>query len=157
MRRSLFLLSSLTLAGAAACASSGAASGGGEAAANVAVSTPRLQGLLQPRGGSISGEVTISPTDRADQFRVALTLRGSDAGQQHPWHVHRGRCDAEGPIVGSILAYPVLQIRGDGNVDLNRTIDAGLEPGQSYYADIHASRSNMDRIIACADLMPARN
>jgi hypothetical protein len=153
MRHSLLVLSSLTVLSAAACASGGAPAGG---AAASDVTTPRLQGLLQPRAGSVSGEVSVSPTDRAGQFRVALTLRGSAPGQQHPWHVHRGRCDAEGPIVGSTIAYPVLQIRGDGNVDLNRTIDASLDPAAAYYVDVHASRANMDLIIACADLLPAR-
>lgn len=152
MRHTVLILSSLALASAAGCASSGAAAGG-EAAVNV--TTPRLQGLLQPRGSSMSGEVSIMPTSRAGEFRVNLSLRGSSAGQQHPWHVHTGRCDAEGPVVGSILAYPVLQVRGDGNVDLAQTIREPLEPGRSYYVDIHASRSNMDRIVACAELQPA--
>jgi hypothetical protein len=152
MRHIILTFSSLALAGTLACASGGASS---DAAAGGEVTTPRLQGILRPRGGAISGEVSISPTGRAAEFRTVLTLRGSDAGQQHPWHVHRGRCDSQGPVVGSILAYPVLQIRGDGNVDLTQTIRERLEPGPSYYVDIHASRSNMDLIIACADLLPA--
>ena len=155
MRPFLSLVSSFAFVATAACASSGtSASAGAEGAA--AMTTPRLQGLLQPIGGGISGEVSLAPTERAGQFRASIMLRGSDAGQQHPWHVHSGRCDSEGPVVGSVIAYPVLQIRGDGNVDLTRTIDGTIEPGRSYYVDVHASRSNMDRIIACADLQPVR-
>ena len=135
-----------------ACASGAASSPSTDAGV---VTTPRLQGVFQPRGGGISGEVSVSPTGREGEFRAALTVRGSNAGEQHPWHVHTGRCDAEGPPVGSILAYPILQIRGDGNVDLTQTIRERLVPGTSYYADIHRSRSNMDIIIACADLHPA--
>ena len=134
------------------CASGGASSGGTDGGV---VTTPRLQGVLQARGSAISGEMSVSPTSREGEFRAALTLRGSNAGEQHPWHVHTGRCDAEGPIVGSMLAYPVLQIRGDGNADLAQTIRERLVPGTSYYVDIHRSRANMDIIIACADLHPA--
>ena len=154
MRRTLPFLSSLALAASMGCASSGTSAEGTAAATDVNT-TPRLQGLIQPRGGSMSGEVNITPTERAGEFRARLTLRGSQAGQQHPWHVHTGRCDAMGPVVGSMIAYQVLQIRGDGNVDLNQTIRERLSPGQSYYVDVHASRSDMDRILACADLQPA--
>ena len=154
MRQTAVLLSSLALAAATGCASGGTSGGAAEAAADVGMA-PRLHGLIQPRGGGMSGEVAIAPTSRAGEFRVNLTLRGSDAGQQHPWHVHQGRCDAMGPVVGSSVAYQVLQIRGDGNIDHSQTVRETLESGRAYYVDIHASRSDMDRIVACADLQPA--
>ena len=142
------LFSSLVLAASIACASGGTSSSGTAAAD---VTTPRLQGIF---GGGFAGEISVAPTDRQGEFQVALTLRGSNAGQQHPWHVHLGRCDAQGPIVGSLLAYPVLEARGDGNADLSRKIGVSLAPGRSYYADVHRSRAN-DGVVACADLHPA--
>ena len=152
MRHTVLLFSSLALVASGGCASSGSAEV--EPAMDV-VATPRLTGLIQPRGGSMSGEVAIAPTARAGEFRINLSLRGSEAGQQHPYHVHQGRCDATGPVVGSSVAYQVLQIRGDGNIDLSQTIRERLEPGRSYYVDVHPSRADVDRIIACADLLPA--
>ena len=148
MRHIRPLFSSLVLAASVACASGGTPSSGTAAGADV--TTPRLQGIF---GGTLAGEISVSPTDRRGEFEAALTLRGSSAGEQHPWHVHTGRCDAEGPVVGSILAYPVLQIRGDGNADLSRKIGVSLEPGRSYYVDIHRSRAS-DAVVACADLLP---
>ena len=150
MHHSRPVFSSLVLAGSIACASGGTPSSGTPAAAVVA---PRLQGIFQARGSGLSGEIGISPANRQGEFQVALTLRGSNAGLQHPWHVHSGRCESEGPVVGSILAYPVLEIRGDGNVDLSRRIGVKLEHGQMYYADIHLSRAN-EAVVACADLQP---
>jgi len=150
MRHIRPLFSSLVLAASFACASGGTPS---NATAGADVTTPRLQGIFQPRGGAFAGEIRVSPTDRQGEFQAALTLRGSNAGQQHPWHVHTGRCDAEGPVVGSILAYPVLEIRGDGNADLSRKIGVSLQSGRSYYVDIHRSRAN-DAVVACADLHP---
>ena len=153
MRHTVLLFSSLALVASVGCASGGTSGSG--ATAEGAVTTPRLQGLLQSAGGGLSGEVAIAPTSRAGEFRANLVVRGSSAGQQHPWHVHTGSCNAHGPVVGSLIAYQVLQVRGDGNVDLTQTVRETLRPGQSYYVDIHASRSDMDRILACADLHPA--
>lgn len=152
MRHAVVVVSSLALVTTIGCASSGSSTGGTATAASSG-GGPALKGLIQPLGASLTGQVTIAPTSRDGELRVAMTVRGSSAGQRHPWHVHSGRCDATGPILGSTVAYPLLEIRGDGTVDITRTIRARLDPLRSYYVDIHASSADMDRILGCADLV----
>ena len=154
MRFSLLFSSSFALAASIGCASTGTS--GGDTATDAAITTPRLGGVLQSGGSGLAGEVNIAPTSRAGEFRAVLAVRGSSAGQQLPWHVHRGSCNANvvGTVVGSLVSYQALQVRGDGTADLTQTIRASLEPGQAYYVDIHASRSDMERIVSCADLHP---
>ena len=155
MRLTFPFARSLAIVAAIGCASSGTS--GGETASDAATTTPRLAGVLQSGGTGLAGEVNIAPTSRAGEFRATLSLRGSSAGQQLQWHVHRGNCNANvvGPVVGSLVIYQVIQARGDGTADHTQTVRAPLEPGQAYYADLHPSRSDIERVVGCADLHPA--
>lgn len=154
MRLTFPFASLLALAASIGCASTGTS--GGETATDATITTPRLAGVLQSGGSGLAGEINIAPTSRAGEFRATLAVRGGSAGQLLPWHVHRGNCNANvvGTVVGSLVSYQPLQPRGDGTADLTQTVRASLEPGQAYYVDIHASRSDMERIVGCADLHP---
>ena len=54
-----------------------------------------------------------------------------------------------------LVAYQLIQVRGDGTADHTQTVRTSLAPGQTYYVDVHASRSDMERIVGCADLHAA--
>lgn len=155
MRFSCSFARALALAATVGCASAGTS--GGDTATDAASTTPRLGGVFQSGGGGLAGEVNIAPTSRAGEFRATLSIRGASAGQQLPWHVHAGRCNSSTPgvVAGSLVAYQLIQVRGDGTADHTQTVRTSLAPDQTYYVDVHASRSDMERIVGCADLHAA--
>ena len=132
----------------------GCASGSGGAPEAATLDTalmPAMKAIIRPMGGGIQGEATVLPGNRPGQFRATVSIMGSQAGQQHPWHVHAGRCDAPDQVVGGMLEYRMLDVRGDGKAESVATVNADLQLGRSYFVDIHLSRGDMDRVIACGN------
>ena len=83
---------------------------------------------------------------------ASITISGATQGGQHPWHVHRGRCGDNGPIVGDANAYPVLQVGSNGNASASANLRVGLSEDATYYVNVHRSPANLGTIIACGAL-----
>jgi hypothetical protein len=113
-----------------------------------------LRAVLRSVTAPVSGEAFVTPGTRPESFNVVLRIMGSEAGQQHPWHVHAGNCEAPGDVVGSVISYRPMAIRGDGQYNLEVTIDGHLQRGRAYHVDVHASPTQPDRIVACGNLLP---
>lgn len=138
----------------AAIGALGCASTGGQPPATLDTAMmPPMRAVLRPYGGPVQGQAAVAAGTRSGQFRATINIIGSQAGQQHPWHVHAGRCDAPDNAVGGLLEYPMLDVRGDGNAAASANVSGALELGRPYHVDVHLSRANLERVIACGDLV----
>jgi hypothetical protein len=109
----------------------------------------RWAASLTPRDGSgVTGVVSARVTG-IDQLDVDVSVAGAPPGRIHPWHVHRGTCDADQGIVGPPAAYPPLATGGDGRARLLATVPVTFERGQPYVVDVHRSSSEMRVVVAC--------
>lgn len=98
-----------------------------------------------------SGAATAVPMGTGTH--VTVSLAGGSAGGEHPWHVHSGVCESNGPIVGQAAAYPVLHPDAGGNATAEAHIGVALDPGGSYYVNIHQSPSDLGTIVGCGQLV----
>lgn len=83
---------------------------------------------------------------------VRITLRGAQPDSHHPWHVHRGQCGDNGPIVGNATDYPALHVGSDGTATANATIGTALVEETPYYVNVHRSPTDLGTIVACGRL-----
>lgn len=93
-----------------------------------------------------------SATPMGDGTHVTVFLTGGAAGGVHPWHVHEGVCESNGPIVGSASMYPALTPDASGNATAEAHINFPLDPSRSYYVNIHQSASQLGTIVGCGEL-----
>jgi hypothetical protein len=89
-----------------------------------------------------------------DGSRVTLGISNATPGGAHPWHVHRGRCGDNGPIVGDASQYKPLQVDNNGNASATARLDIALPAGGDYYVNVHALATNLGTIISCGNLAP---
>ncbi len=99
---------------------------------------------------SISGTAVARVHD--GQTQVTVNLTGVPAGDARPWHVHDGKCNSGGGIVGSASAYPPLTVGADGRATGNATLQLQLDEARDYHVNVHASAAQMGTIVACGDL-----
>jgi hypothetical protein len=85
---------------------------------------------------------------------VTVTVSNATPGGIHPWHVHRGRCGDNGPIVGDAAAYKPLAVDGNGNASSTARLNVTLPDSGNYYVNVHALATNMGTIISCGNLAP---
>jgi hypothetical protein len=85
---------------------------------------------------------------------VTVYISNAAAGGMHPWHVHRGRCGDNGPVVGDAAAYKPLAVDDKGNASATARLNVPLPPDGNYYVNVHALASNMGTIISCGNLAP---
>lgn len=97
-----------------------------------------------------SGTATAVPM--ADGTHVTARLSGGSGGGEHPWHVHRGTCGSNGPIVGAASDYPVLRPDAQGDATAEAHINVALDPGGSYYVNIHQAPDDLGTIVGCGPL-----
>lgn len=108
--------------------------------------------LSSTTGSTVGGTVEA----RSGRTGTTATIRliGASSGGRHPWHIHRGTCGSNGPIVGPADAYPVLVVGADGRATATATVaeDIGIGDVDDFYVNVHASPQAMGTIIACGDL-----
>ena len=105
-----------------------------------------LAGAMQVRGTAVW-----SQHDNATS-RVAVTISNATAGGLHPWHIHRGRCGDNGPIVGDASAYKPLAVDAKGNASASAPLNIAMPETGDYYVNVHALATNMGTIISCGNL-----
>jgi hypothetical protein len=139
MRKTSALAAAL-LAGA--CASGG---GGSEGIAD-------FSAQLQPTtGNDVRG--TASAVTAVGQTAVTIEIENASPGARHPWHVHRGECGTNGPVVGVGADYPVLDVDADGDVRAVATIGLELDDNERYFVNVHESAQTMGVIVSCGALV----
>lgn len=107
--------------------------------------------LTANEGFDVTGEATVSAL-AGSRTRADVEISGAEPNAQHPWHIHSGECDTNGPVVGDASAYPVLTVNADGEATGSATIDVSLETGSDYYINIHKSPSEPETIVACGQI-----
>jgi hypothetical protein len=83
---------------------------------------------------------------------VTISIEGAAHHAQHPWHVHRGVCGDNGPIVGSAGDYPTLSVNMEGRASANASIGTALNEHDSYYVNVHNSPTDLGTIVGCGKL-----
>lgn len=108
---------------------------------------------LSGQGGTTVGGTVEA---RAGEMGTTATIRlqGASSGARHPWHIHKGTCGSNGPIVGPASAYPVLMVGSDGRATATATVAVNIDVGDDddYYVNVHASPENLGTIVSCGDL-----
>jgi hypothetical protein len=106
---------------------------------------------ILPLGGSGHGG-RANAVAMGEGTHVTVFLTGGSAGGVHPWHVHEGVCESNGPIVGPAGAYPALEPDASGNATADVHLNMALDPGGSYYINIHQSASDLGTVVGCGEL-----
>lgn len=108
-------------------------------------------GDLEPQAGTqVLGRVAAQSA--VASTGVSVTISGASAGARHPWHIYRGTCGSNGPIVGDASVYPVLSAGSDGIASASANLNVGLSEDASYYVNIHRSPNDLGTIVACGQL-----
>jgi hypothetical protein len=113
------------------------------------VTPSELAGAVQLRGSA-----WWAPMAGVETTRATINISNATPGGVHPWHIHKGRCGADGGIVGPAEAYKALKIDNDGKATASVTLNMPLPTEGEYYVNVHASPSNMGTIVACGNLAP---
>jgi hypothetical protein len=92
--------------------------------------------------------------DRDATSLATVNISNATAGGVHPWHVHRGRCGDNGPIVGEASAYKPLTVDDKGNATATARLNVALPDSGNFYVNVHALATNMATIISCGNLAP---
>lgn len=96
-----------------------------------------------------------SATSDADETSVSVAISGAAPGAAHPWHIHIGTCETDGPIFGDMTAYPDLQVGPNGTASGQATLDLGLAANVAYFVNVHLSQQDLATIVACGNLVTA--
>lgn len=107
--------------------------------------------LTASEGFDVMGEARVRAL-AGGRTQADVEISGAEPSAQHPWHIHSGKCDTNGPIVGSAAAYSTLTVNADGEATGSATIDVALEPDSDYYINIHKSPSETETIVACGPI-----
>ena len=113
--------------------------------------------LTSEGGATLHGTVTVltllgEGRDAVPRSRVTVWVAGSRNGASHPWHIHRGVCGSDGPVVGPASSYPPVPIAGAGEAQLTTELPFVLSERERYFAHIHEA-GRMD-VGACGALVP---
>ena len=107
-----------------------------------------LAGVMQVRGTA-----TWSPDGDAASL-VTVNMSNATSGGLHPWHIHRGRCGDNGPVVGDAAAYKPLTVDEKGSAAATAHLNVAMPREGNYYVNVHALATNMATIISCGNLAP---
>lgn len=148
-----FLPASLLLA--AACASGGAASNAAEASTQA--TSRALVSTLVPTnasGNRITGRIRLVPTASVSEMTAEIDIRGGAYQNKYGWEVRTGQCGDNGQALGTIMAYPLIETRGDGMAQLKRPVKVTIPEGQVHHIAIFASAQSRNQVVSCGVLSP---
>jgi hypothetical protein len=105
--------------------------------------------LASMGGSTVSGTASAMVSDDMTHGRITL----SGPAGTYPWHIHEGECgDANGPIVGTMAAYPPVTVNAGGGTAQAHLADIELNEAKKYHVNVHASPTQMGTIVACGNL-----
>lgn len=108
-----------------------------------------------PGFSGVKGEVVARSSGGGTGVSIAFAEATRTSGTVRPWHIHAGRCESNGAIVGDPNAYSALRPGSNGTANSSATISTPLMRGNRYYINVHESPSNLGTIIACGNLNPS--
>lgn len=113
--------------------------------------------LVPAEGQTVHGTVTVLPlggggAGTATRSRVTVSLVGATPGASHGWHIHRGTCGSDGPIVGPAASYAPVPVGSAGAAQLIVEMPFVLTRGGSYFAHVHDAV--VRGVDACGTLQP---
>jgi hypothetical protein len=118
---------------------------------NATLATPaELIGATQVKG---SGWMGAADGD-SSRTQASVSITNAVPGGRHPWHVHVGQCGNDQGIFGNADAYPLLEVRGNGQAQASATVPMPVPTSGQYFINVHASPNNLGTIIACGNLAP---
>ena len=118
---------------------------------NATLATPaQLGGALQVKGTGWMGP----EKDDTSRTRAFVSIQNAVPGGEHPWHVHIGQCGNDRGILGSPDAYEPLRVGSGGMAQETAVLAVPVPVEGQYFINVHASRNNMNTIIACGNLAP---
>lgn len=101
---------------------------------------------------NITGDARVTEAEDAGSFQATISINDGSTCDR-PWHVHYGTCATGGGIVGDPAAYTNLVSASDGTASADVVVAGTLDPSQPYHVNVHYSDSQLDRIVACGDLV----
>lgn len=123
------------------------------ATAALALSLKEWSATIRPQDGSaISGTATVVPRE-GDSLQVTISIKGANAGDTHPWHVHQGGCDNSGAVIGDASRYKPMSVGPNQAGEATVKVKAALTIGVPYSVNVHRSLSDPG-VVACGNLRP---
>jgi hypothetical protein len=112
-------------------------------------SPPNLAGAVQ-----MDGTAWMAAGDAANETHVQVEIENAAPGGTHPWVVQRGRCGSQGSLFGTPDDYEPIQVGDDGSAEVSTDVEMTLPMDGEYSVQVLASPTNMDLVVACANLAP---
>jgi hypothetical protein len=113
--------------------------------------------LAPASGHTLHGTVTVTPIADdgqgwAPRSRVAVSIVSAAPGSSHAWHLHRGVCGSDGPIVGPAASYAPVPVGSGGAAQLIAEMPIRLSGDGPYFAHVHETGAM--GVEACGALLP---
>lgn len=113
-------------------------------------SPPTLDGAVE-----MAGTAWMAEAEEADSAtQVTVSIRNATPGGVHPWEVRRGQCGSGRGSFGDSATFEPLEVGDDGRASASVMVSEPLPDSGEHSVAILASPSNMDLIVACANLAP---
>ena len=117
---------------------------------NASLVTPaNLAGAVQ-----LNGSATMQPARDDESTQFSIRVANATPGGQHPWQVHRGRCNADDGIFGRADDYGTMRIGDDGRGESGATVAEQTPLTGDYFVVVYASEANPSTVVACGNLAP---
>jgi len=110
-----------------------------------------LVATLAPANSRMTGDASVKPGGKGMRVKVSIRNASSQTDDL-PWQIRKGSCGENGDVIGAQAAYRVMQVRADQTADVNVNLPFVLDEGEKYSVLVLASRTDMDRMIACGNL-----
>jgi hypothetical protein len=107
-------------------------------------------------GGTMKGTASLAPGTGGASSVAMISITGGKAGTAYPWHVHTGKCGANGGgVFGAGGAYKPVTAGADGSGNSTANLAVAAPTTGDYHVNVHASATDMKTIVACGDLSMA--
>ncbi len=108
---------------------------------------------LKSEGGSkVTGTATVDPGSKPNTATATISITGGEPNHTYPWHVHTGKCGAPGGPIGGGGNYKPVQTGADGSGKSTADLNVAAPASGNFSVNVHASPSEMGKIVACGDL-----
>ena len=122
------------------------------AASNLPTHPVNLMAMLTPANGAKTPTGMAMVNGTTVQLNVTLDHPGSD----RVWHIHQGTCAEDKGIVGAADQFPAFHINENGTGKATATLAAPLAEHATFFVAVHASATEMKKVIACGNLKESK-